>query len=210
VSRAFLALACVALLGCGTGVTADATPGSTPPGRPRATGITSEVPSSTFAVIAAGFLDYQDWVSTRGYQTWQKDLKAIMAKVDKINATKERWRDIQEEINEAASELDRRIDDGGDSIAKLEAIPGGVETFMADPTVPGEIANALGTKAELESAITAMKADLDGIGDMSEIGEADSLPLQRAMDRLSRTMATLSDLLKEINNTADAITQNVE
>ena len=50
-----------------------------------------------------------------------------------------------------------------------------------------------------------MKSDFDS---MSEMGEMESLRLQMAMDRLSKMMSTLSNVLKKANDTNDAITSN--
>ncbi len=61
-------------------------------------------------------------------------------------------------------------------------------------------------KANFE-AIETMKNDLDS---MSEMGEMESLRLQMAMDRLSKMMTTLSNILKKISDTADGITQNIK
>ena len=52
-----------------------------------------------------------------------------------------------------------------------------------------------------------MKADLDA---MSELGETESLRLQMAMDRMSKMMSTLSNMLKKISCTASQITQNLK
>lgn len=45
---------------------------------------------------------------------------------------------------------------------------------------------------------------------MSEMGEMESLRLQMAMDRMSKLMSTLSNLLKKQSDTAAAITQNMK
>ena len=63
------------------------------------------------------------------------------------------------------------------------------------------------TKAELDSMVDAMKSDIDS---MSEMGEMESLRLQMAMDRMSKMMSTLSNLLKKISDTQNAITQNLK
>jgi hypothetical protein len=63
------------------------------------------------------------------------------------------------------------------------------------------------TKAELDSQIDQMKNDLDS---MSEMGEMESLRLQMAMDRMSKMMSTLSNLLKKISDTQNSITQNIK
>lgn len=57
------------------------------------------------------------------------------------------------------------------------------------------------------SAIDKAKSDLDS---MSEMGEMESLRLQMAMDRRSKMMSTLSNLLKKISDTADGITANLK
>ena len=63
------------------------------------------------------------------------------------------------------------------------------------------------TKAELDSTVDAMKSDIDS---MSEMGEMESLRLQMAMDRMSKMMSTLSNLLKKISDTQNSITQNLK
>ncbi len=63
------------------------------------------------------------------------------------------------------------------------------------------------TKLEIDNVVSSMKNDLDK---MSEMGEAESLKLQMAMDRLSKMMSTLSNLLKKASETASGITQNMK
>ena len=48
------------------------------------------------------------------------------------------------------------------------------------------------------------------VDEMSEMGEMESLRLQMTMDRLSKMMSTLSNLLKKISDTAQGITQNMK
>jgi len=61
------------------------------------------------------------------------------------------------------------------------------------------VISAVATKAEMSAAVDQMKADLDA---MSELGETESLRLQMAMDRMSKMMSTLSNMLKKISCTA--------
>ncbi len=63
------------------------------------------------------------------------------------------------------------------------------------------------TTAELDAAIDQMKSDLDS---MSEMGETESLRLQMAMDRMSKLMSTLSNLLKKAGDTDQSIIQNMK
>lgn len=54
---------------------------------------------------------------------------------------------------------------------------------------------------------TEFKSKLDSV---SEMGEMESLRLQMAMDRVSKMMSTLSNLLKKISDTADGIVSNLK
>ena len=62
-------------------------------------------------------------------------------------------------------------------------------------------------KKQVDTIIDKIKSDLDS---MSELGETESLRLQMAMDRLSKMMSTLSNILKKISDTANSITQNLK
>jgi len=68
-----------------------------------------------------------------------------------------------------------------------------------DPLSVTSVISAVATKAEMSAAVDQMKADLDA---MSELGETESLRLQMAMDRMSKMMSTLSNMLKKISCTA--------
>lgn len=63
------------------------------------------------------------------------------------------------------------------------------------------------TKREIDLLAGQMKSGTDS---MSEMGEMESLRLQRSMDRLSKLMSTLSNLLKKASETAQGITQNIK
>jgi|SRR5688572_29866225 len=62
-------------------------------------------------------------------------------------------------------------------------------------------------KKDIDNAKETIKNKLDS---MSEMGEMESLRLQMAMDRLSKMMSTLSNLLKKASETASGITQNIK
>ena len=59
-------------------------------------------------------------------------------------------------------------------------------------------------KAELEASIAETK---DSMADMSEM---DQLQLQMAMDRLSKAMSALSNLLRKISDAQGSITNNIK
>lgn len=68
-------------------------------------------------------------------------------------------------------------------------------------------ANGRPTRDDLDRSVAETKARLDS---MSEMGETESLRLQMAMDRMSKMMSTLSNLLKKASDTSSSITQNLK
>lgn len=62
-------------------------------------------------------------------------------------------------------------------------------------------------KAEFDARLAAARSSLDNV---SEMGEIESLRLQMAMDRHSKMMQMLSNLLKKMADTADGIVQNLK
>lgn len=69
-------------------------------------------------------------------------------------------------------------------------------------------------EATFELMALAMESHLDRLkcksDEMSEMGEMESLRLQMAMDRLSKMMSTLSNLLKKASDTASSVVQNLK
>lgn len=144
----------------------------------------------------------------------QEDLKAIMAQVKAINNQKEKLRSasalLKSNQNITRFKLDSlksvsnqtQVIQKQNNLRKIQP----VRTVAFDSTKPVR-ANTPVTKAEINSTTDKMKNDLDS---MSEMGEMESLRLQMAMDRMSKMMSTLSNLLKKISDTAQGIIQNLK
>jgi hypothetical protein len=62
-------------------------------------------------------------------------------------------------------------------------------------------------RPDLDAAIAHSKDSLDSL---NELGETESLRLQMAMDRRSKFMTALSNLMKKMSDTDSAITQNLK
>ncbi|WP_199553601.1 hypothetical protein [Sandaracinobacteroides hominis] len=60
---------------------------------------------------------------------------------------------------------------------------------------------------QVDLMVDEIRRDLDS---MSEMGEMESLRLQMAMDRMSKMMSTLSNLLKKLADTQQSIVQNLK
>lgn len=105
---------------------------------------------------------------------------------------------VRPDVNaiERRSEPQRKIAQARELLARAELVRANYVPAAGQPT-----------KAELDSSIEQMKSDLDS---MSEMGEMQSLRLQMAMDRLSKMMSTLSNVLKKISDTQGAIVQNIK
>ena len=70
------------------------------------------------------------------------------------------------------------------------------------------------TQLELNSTMSEiddLKRQIQNqLASMNEMGEMESMRLQMAMDRLSKLMSTLSNLLKKASETSAGITQNIK
>ena len=63
------------------------------------------------------------------------------------------------------------------------------------------------TDAEIDAAVEALKNQRDSI---SQMGEMDALQMHQAMDRMSKAMSTLSNIIKKASETSNTITQNLK
>jgi hypothetical protein len=78
-----------------------------------------------------------------------------------------------------------------------------VKSFSAEVTAESLVNQLVGIARELGP----LKFNADLLGQLSE---TESARLQMAMDRVSKLMGTLGNLLKKISDTASAITQNLK
>jgi hypothetical protein len=165
----------------------------------------------------------------------REDLKSIMDGVKAINKEKDGWRSVMDTVNKLAAACAGKRDDFnakdmGDAIprgpaARIAHKPVGSATLAGNKLVfntpaPCGATVAAGltiagtgqpggyvTKKDIDSVKDTVRNKLDSL---SEMGEMESLRLQMAMDRISKLMSTLSDLLKRASETASAITQNIK
>jgi hypothetical protein len=119
-------------------------------------------------------------VVMEGARSSQEELRAVQDQLNEVTAQKARVREA----------LRQRSDRGGLDLLSV-----------------GTLLSAAIIRSELDLVVDEMKHDLDS---MSELGEMESLRLQMAMDRLSKMMSTLSNLLKKLSCTASQITQNLK
>jgi len=149
----------------------------------------------------------------------QEDLKRIMDWVKSMNAAKQRLRELMCKVAaDAAANAERPGPNDGLTFSSggfgSEAAYHQAELPKVDPR-GGEVLRVVtdlheGPITSVEQ-LRLVQYSLQGrIDSMSEMGEMESLRLQMAMDRLSKLMSTLSNLLKKSSDTSSGITQNLK
>lgn len=149
----------------------------------------------------------------------QEDLKSIMATVKAINAAKQALRELLRQVSRDLAENERLGRDEG----KLDFSRGlGVERAYhrarvprLDPDCPGGVCFE---EADLYPGRVNSVTDLrlivgvisDKVDSLSEMGEMESLRMQMAMDRLSKMMTTLSNILKKLGDSSQSIADNLK
>ncbi|MBI5858076.1 MAG: hypothetical protein HZB42_10575 [Sphingobacteriales bacterium] len=148
----------------------------------------------------------------------QEDLKAIMAKVKAINDKKQQLRDANAQMTNSRQNFTRVQLDSFKLLSNSCLVlknqvnlnthqPVRVTTLDSSKTVKSNNMRTTPSRSEINETKDRLKKDLDS---MSEMGEMESLKLQMAMDRMSKVMSTLSNLLKKFSDTADSIVQNLK
>jgi putative addiction module CopG family antidote len=147
------------------------------------------------------------------------DLKMIMAGVKAMTAVKARLRDLIRKVardvrkNAAATEREASLDfsEGLGSEAAYHLVPMpvvDVESPSGVTLIDTDLYPARITRLDqLRAVLDDLKGRLDSL---SEMGEMESLRLQMAMDRRSKLLSTLSNIMKKLSDTRDSITQNLK
>lgn len=136
----------------------------------------------------------------------QEDLKAIMARVKSVNDQKAKQREMLDKMKQQHTMTAVQLD----SFKLLKNRTIALQKNLNPDTVK-MVRTKTGmrpvSKAETDNMIDQIKNDLDS---MSEMGEMESLRLQMAMDRMSKMMSTLSNILKKIGKTQEEIIKNLK
>jgi hypothetical protein len=94
-------------------------------------------------------------------------------------------------------------------ITRKQAMLGDADKLLAQAGKLRDANRSAGkmTGAEIDAAVEALKNQRDSI---SQMGEMDALQMQQAMDRMSKMMATLSNIMKKSSETSQTIVQNLK
>lgn len=136
----------------------------------------------------------------------QEDLKAIMAKVKSINNQKAKQRELLSGMQKENTMSAIQLDSFKLMSSRTKALQKGSNPDTIKFVRSGSVRRTI-SKTDMDIMAGQIKNDLDS---MSEMGEMESLRLQMSMDRMSKMMSTLSNLLKKISDTAQSIIQNLK
>ena len=156
--------------------------------------------SNTVDIEAMTFL-----VMMEAAKSAQEDLRSIMDRVRAINAAKASMR---QSVTASPDSAGRRA--GPPAVASgpaSRATSPAVSPMPASRATPTAVGPRPLPRAEFERRLDRAKNDPDA---MSEMGEMESLRLQMAMDRSSKLMSTLSNMLKKMSDTSAGITRNIK
>lgn len=154
------------------------------------------------------------------------DIRLIMVEIKAMNAAKQKLRDLIKELNGWISqEMSKHAgseDIGNERVAgsKIPAPPVRrmtLETktspvihleYVKAPAIPPLPPRNPGlTVSGLKSMLDNLKGKLDGMNEMSEMT---SLRLQMTMDRRSKFIETLSNIMKKTSTTQENLVQNIK
>jgi hypothetical protein len=157
----------------------------------------ADIESMTFAVLM------------QATNEMEQDLRQTMDEVNSVNASKQRLRDLIGEVQkEAASSFapSAPCDTQGcrslaSRISQFEA------TAPKSARMPRMQAPSRPTFGDLKQIQDGLKSQLDSMNEMSELT---SLRLQMAMDRRSKFMEAVSNIMKKMNSTSDTLVENLK
>ena len=87
---------------------------------------------------------------------------------------------------------------------------GSAAAGAAHPEPMSRQASALADMVPIDGLHSAARSFDSSLDSLSEMGEMESLRMQMAMDRLSKMMSTVSNLLHKADHTQSAIVQNMK
>ena len=150
----------------------------------------------------------------------EEDLKSMMAEMNAHNAEKKKIRDAQRYLDESRNRLTQQ---SLDSFKLLARPKGNTMTAVRQTTIKtaepvkrttndsikriNTVAVAKVSDSDVNSVKEQLRTKLDSMNEMSEMT---SLRLQMMMDRRSKFISTLSNIMKKISDTQNTIIQNMK
>lgn len=141
-----------------------------------------------------------------------EELRNMMAYIKKTNDEKQKLREANEEIEKSKNAMSKQMLDSFRLLTKPQ-----VNTVSATQTTKlqtspsiskvNKPANTLVSATEIKQVQDSLKSKMDSMNEMSEMT---SMRLQQTMDRRSKFITALSNVMKKISETQDSIIQNMK
>ena len=136
----------------------------------------------------------------------EADLKDMLNDMQKHQKQKAEMRAFMDEIRKERS--GSRPGDTPCTSPNCKTLEGRLRTLAAQlPTKARPAVQPITTYGDLTRLEASLKGSIDSMDDMSEM---DSMKLQMAMDRYSKLVSTLSNMMKKMSDTSDAIVANLK
>ncbi len=141
----------------------------------------------------------------------EDDLAQIMAATKAINNTKQALRSALNDVNREVAATNKPTLSAPCITAFCRSLPARLSQIQAQtPASPGIrrlLVRPNPTYADLNALQNDIKSRLDSI---SEMGETDSLRLQMTMDRRSKFLEALSNIMKKTSDTSASVVKNIK
>jgi hypothetical protein len=141
----------------------------------------------------------------------EDDLNLIMAETKAITNSKQALRDILSEVNRDVASSDKSKPSAPCNTPTCRSLAVRVSQIEAQapasPKVRRLQVRPNPTFADLNTVQSDFKSRLDSMNEMSEMT---SMRLQMAMDRRSKFMDALSNIMKKISDTSESVVQNIK
>lgn len=151
----------------------------------------------------------------------EQDMKNIMADMKKKNEEKQKLRDAEEKMKQNKNVISKQMLDSFRQLTMPQVNTVSVSQtqtvrLQTSPTVTkiNRPVNSQVSQTEIQVSASEIKEVQDSLksklDDMNEMSEMTSLRLQMMMDRRSKSISTLSNIMKKISGTQDSIIQNMK
>jgi hypothetical protein len=141
----------------------------------------------------------------------EDDLKTIMDGVKLINKQKEGLRSVMNDVNQQTAALGKVQPSTPCNTPVCRSLSSRVSQIEsqtpASPKFRRIQVRPNPTFADVKAVQSDLKSKLDS---MSEMGETESLRLQMVMDRRSKFLEALSNLMKKTSDTSDSVIKNIK
>ena len=141
----------------------------------------------------------------------EKDLQNAMAQMQAATKAKQQVRQLMQQMQAEEAAMRSQIKNEYCQTVPCRELPSRLkELSAATATFPHPVritAPADLTAANLSTLVNQLKSDLDS---MNEVSDMTSMRLQMLMDRRSKFIETLSNLMKKIDETSSSILQNIK